>query len=320
MAESTKIEWCDHTFSPWIGCQKVSPACKNCYAEVSSPTRVSRKIGLELWGPSAFRRATAEQGWKDVLKWDRSASLKGKNARVFCASLSDVFEEFNGTVIDHKGNHLDYGLYNIRDKLFDTIISTRYLNWLLLTKRPQNIPKMLPASWLFAPPRNLWLGTTVENQKYAEERIPKLIGATSGDVINFLSVEPMLGPIHLGKVPGHERIKWVICGGESGGKTSRPMSVHWVRMLRDECADLGIPFLFKQWGDFIPIGTVYHGIQWNKDHRHEIDFIKYDGKTYTEYEFDDRDSGMLYLRVGKEKAGRQLDGRTHDDYPRRDAR
>ena len=185
MAENSKIEWTDHTFNPWIGCTKVSAACDHCYAEVATPTRTLRASGAETWGPHAPRRRTSPANWKKPLAWNRQAQAEGRRYRVFCASLADVGD-----------NHASI-LAEWRADLWHLIAATPNLDWLLLTKRPQNIIKMLPHIWGDGWP-NVWIGTTVENQTEADRRIPHLLAVPAA--VRFLSMEPLLGPVDLTRV------------------------------------------------------------------------------------------------------------------------
>jgi len=199
MGDTTAISWCDATFNGWEGCTKVSAGCANCYAE----TRNKRFDGGN-WGKGAPRRRTVASNWRKPLSWDRKAKLAGTRPRVFCSSLSDVFDEEVSDVW--------------RLELFHLIRSTPNLDWLLLTKRPQNIKRHLSAAidafvrtpdvpmetvdWLQAwvdgtPPPNVWLGTTVENQEAADVRIPLLLSVPAA--VRFLSCEPLLGPLDLSK-------------------------------------------------------------------------------------------------------------------------
>lgn len=263
MGEATRIEWCDHTFNPVWGCEKISPACKHCYA-AALDRRWSPLDGH--WGPGSTRRTFGDAHWAEPLKWNRKAEKAGKRARVFCASMADVFED-----------HLDW--LEPRRKLWALIRETPHLDWLLLTKRPENLRRFLP--WAVAPGHqrfwpNVWLGVTAENQEEAEARIPLLL-ATPG-VLHFVSVEPMLGPVTLDfelDRPRFSRLEWVICGGESGAG-ARPMRPEWARDLRDECVDFELEFFFKQWGS--------HGSE--------------------------------LTRIGKKAAGRELDGREWNEVPR----
>jgi len=287
MSENSKIEWTDHTFNPWEGCQKVGPGCDHCYAE----TRNARFSGGQAvnWGPDAPRRRTSAANWRKPLAWNAAHAEffaeHGRRQRVFCASLADVFD-----------NAVDPAW---RADLFRLIEATPNLDWLLLTKRIGNAHQMigealitmsgntsLLPSW---PWPNVWIGASIVNQVDADRDIPKLLALPAR--VRFLSMEPLLGPVDLRqahvapiRLP---RVDWVIVGGESGAG-ARPMHPDWARGLRDQCAAAGVPFLFKQWGEWAPIGQ-----------RRSIL-----GCTLHDME-----------RVGKKAAGRQLDGVQHDGYP-----
>jgi protein gp37 len=314
MTANTKIEWADHTFNPWIGCTKVSPGCDHCYAEALATNR----LGV-AWGQHADRRRTAESTWRQPLAWNRKAEREGRRYRVFCASLADVFD-----------NQVPS---RWREDLWHYIENTPHLDWLLLTKRPQNIEEMLPDARTGTKPwgagwPNVWLGTTVENQAEANRRIPHLLSVPAAK--RFLSCEPLLGPVDLTRIawpagddwPRCDCIKhsprldalagsvmcegccegpealsasidWVISGGESGAG-ARPSHPDWHRSLREQCADAGVPFLFKQWGEWIP----------------EEDAYDLDLKCIEQ----GPPPGGMY-RVGKKAAGRLLDGILHDGVP-----
>lgn len=265
MAEQTAIGWTDSTFNPWIGCTKVSPACDNCYAAVSTPVR-SMKIE---WGPRKPRHRTSASNWRQPRAWNLGHSKfyaeHGRRRRVFCASLADVFD---------KDAPPEW-----RAELFSLVRDTPHLDWLLLTKRIGNVECMTVDALggsardaLHSMPRNVWLGITVANQEEAGRDIPKLLALPAR--VRFLSIEPMLGPIDLshwlvgcdhGSRPGPggvggvtcmecggdgngcQRLGWVICGGESG-RNARPIQAEWVKSLRDQCAAARVPFFFKQWG------------------------------------------------------------------------
>jgi protein gp37 len=328
MAENSKIEWTDHTFNPWMGCTKVSPACKNCYAERD----MDHRYGKVQWGPSGTRVVTSTENWNKPLKWNREAKERGIRYRVFCASLADVFEDWEGTLLTHKGDNVLVcdncgrladdgdlhascqcgrflqrvewaGLDDVRKNLFQLIDNTPNLDWLLLTKRPENITKMLfdPDSLNgFKCRKNVWFGTSVENNEYMH-RIDSLKSVGLLGSVLFLSCEPLLGPMttlgeHL------DGIDWVIAGGESGAN-ARPSHPDWFRDVRDQCESANVPFHFKQWGEWLPI-----------DHANP----SHDGATESSVWRDKPskdDLPMLTLRVGKNRAGRILDDRTHDGLP-----
>lgn len=268
MVENSKIEWCDHTFSPWVGCTKVSAACDHCYAE--SWAKRTGQGGLWL----GERRRTTEGNWRLPVKWNRNAAELGIRYRVFCASLSDVFDNQVPDVW--------------RSDLWALIEDTPYLDWLLLTKRPQNVRKMIWPKWDAGMPTNIWLGTTVENQAEAERRIPHLLKAPAH--IKFLSCEPLLGPILL-RDDWAIDVDWIITGGESG-PCARPTNPQWFRDIRDQCDAAGIWYLHKQNGEFVSVSEVAGN-----------------GLLFT---FED---GRTVRRLGKKLSGRTLDGLTHDEFP-----
>lgn len=308
MAENTAIEWCDATFNPWIGCTKVSPGgCANCYAEVSTPARVKRAAGVETWGPHGQRQRTSAHNWKQPLAWNAAADAfeaeHGRRRRVFCASLADVFDNAVPPVW--------------RSDLFKLIGETPRLDWLLLTKRIGNAFAMMPFGWQdFGTPPNVWIGATVVDQAEADRDIPKLLETPAA--VRFLSIEPMLGPISfegIFSMPHNpadgtnalEVIDWVICGGESG-HNARPMHPDWARSLRDQCAAAGTPFLFKQWGEWLPEGQ--HAA-------HPVAPSLYDRRWCTADDGDDRytSTAAAVHRIGKKHAGRLLNGAEHNGFP-----
>jgi protein gp37 len=281
MAKDSRIEWTHHTFNPWWGCVKVSPGCKHCYAETWA-----RRIGQDLWGPKAPRRELSPAYWKQPIAWNAEAERAKKRARVFCASMADVFEDRRE--LDDK-----------RTRLWEVIASTPNLDWLLLTKRPQNVARLAP--WGEAWPANVWLGATAENQKWLERRVEILVSLPAR--VLFLSCEPLLGPLDLSRwVDGarrgqHRAIDWIIAGGESGHH-ARPMHPEWLTGVRDQCREAGIKFLFKQWGNWRPVAP------------HDVN--GYRSKTV----FLSTGNGVILANMGKKVAGRTLQGRTWDEFPR----
>jgi protein gp37 len=231
MGEISNIEWCDSTFNPWEGCQKVGPGCDNCYAEARN-ARWNGGTAVN-WGPGALRRRTSPTNWKKPKLWNRDAAqffeLHGRKRRVFCASLADVFD--NAVEVEWR---LD---------LFKLIEKTPNLDWLLLTKRIGNVPDMLPLSWREGLPPNVWLGISVVTQEEADRDIPKLFDVPAG--IRFLSCEPLLERISFDPVDLHT-VDWVIVGGESGPKARDNGFLSNARWIRDQCAAAGVPFFGKQ--------------------------------------------------------------------------
>lgn len=260
MGKNTTIAWTDHTFNPWIGCQKISPGCQFCYAERETFVRMQQANGIKLWGPNSVRHHTTVNYWAEPLRWNNQVywqctkcTWRGKmemkvgqicplcgskislaRQRVFCASLADVFED---------GPTLDMW----RAQLFDLIAETPNLDWLILTKRIDIAAEMLPTEWLHGIwPRNAWIGTSVENQEYYDRRVPFLAKLDRAP-IRFLSIEPMLGPIRLYREAEVVGFNWVIVGGESGPRC-RPFDPEWARQIKFECGSIGVPFFMKQLG------------------------------------------------------------------------
>jgi protein gp37 len=278
MAKNSSIEWTHHTFNPWWGCSKVSPACQHCYAETWA-----KRVGQDVWGARSARRFFGERHWQEPLHWNEEARRSNVRRRVFCASMADIFE-----------SRAD--LKSEREKLWALVEQTSSLDWLLLTKRPQNIARLCP--WSKEWPDNVWLGTTVENQRWATIRLPQLLQFSAKR--RFLSCEPLLGPLDLTTWTSERPrnlhpIDWVIAGGESG-PNARAMLPGWARNLRDQCHKLRIPFHFKQWGHWAPART----------------------KTDSAKPFWDEVDNKLIRMVplGKKSAGRSLDGKTWDEVPK----
>jgi protein gp37 len=270
MAENSKIEWTDHTLNPWVGCTKVSPGCDHCYAEGWAKRT---KDGAALW--QGERRRTTAENWRKPLKWNKQAEAEGRRYRVFCASLADVFD-----------NQVSW---EWRKDLWLLIKETPHLDWLLLTKRPQNIAKMLPPSWGNGW-HNVWLGASTENREEMLRRGRAL--KTIPAAVHFWSAEPLLED--LGTIPADIMPSWIIAGGESG-PGARPMHPDWARSLRDQCASAGVAFFMKQWGEYVDADHLPDGIAAGMDPfcYHGVDF----------------------LRIGKARAGRLLDGVEHNEFP-----
>jgi protein gp37 len=177
--------------------------------------------------------------------------ISGTFLNVFCASLADVFEE-------HTNEPLEQWREDLHKNL---ILETPNLNWQILTKRPENIAKFYNGREI---PFNVWLGTSVESQEWAEKRIPHLLANDAP--VRFLSCEPLLGPLDLRPwLGGKNHIEWVIAGGESGDGW-RAMNPDWVRSIRDQCQEFGVPFFFKQWAHRFAGGAGYEldGREWSE--------------------------------------------------------
>jgi protein gp37 len=240
----TKIQWTDHTFNPWRGCTKVSPGCANCYAEKQSHRNPAV---LGEWGPDGKRSIASEAYWKQPLAWNRAARAAGERRRVFCASLADVFEQRPDLAAP-------------RSRLFRLIDKTPHLDWLLLTKRPQNIESMWHSQtyaddagreWGDCVPtrqrflrKNVWLGTSVEDQERSS-RIDQLAASRDLAAVLFLSVEPLLGPLDLAT--------WLDRDLETRGPQGPiwgAFNLAWARALRKQCQHAGVAFFLKQVGEY----------------------------------------------------------------------
>lgn len=303
MADHTKIEWADATVNFWAGCTKVSPACDNCYAEKMA----GRLWGLK-WGPGE-RRQHFLGAVETLAKLDRKAQKLGTRLSVFINSLSDLF--------DNEVDDAD------RMDAFEAMAMFRNLVFLALTKRIGNVAPYLQRDSLafdLIGEGRVWLGITVCNQPEADRDIPKLQAVPAAK--RFLSLEPLLGPVDLVKskavrsmcktcAAGQSKgcvidqpgpfVDWVIVGGESG-PNARPMHPDWVRSLRDQCKVAGVPFLFKQWGEWMP-----------------YDFLDQAARAATQAKDWQRahgsDFGRGLVRIGKKAAGRLLDRVEHNGRP-----
>lgn len=341
MSENTSIEWADHTFNSWEGCQKVGPGCDHCYAEVRN-ARFAGGTAIN-WGPTAPRRRTSAANWKKPLAWNAAAAdfmaAHGRRQRVFCASLADVFD-----------NAVDPAW---RVDLLELIAKTPNLDWLLLTKRIGNAHGMLDAAlevmshglteWAEVPWPNVWIGTTIVNQAEADRDIPKLLAVPAAR--RFLSIEPLLGAVDLTAAflpcPNSNGVQmdpstgayeccaecdytgigpeigldWVIVGGESG-PSARPMHPDWARDLRDQCAAAGVPFLFKQWGEWAPGECAENTLAMRTVQVADLSFGgEWQYQTIAGNSEFHRDDEPTVYRAGKKAAGRRLDGVQHDGFP-----
>lgn len=286
VSENTKIEWCDHTWNPWRGCTKVSPGCANCYAE-----RLSKRNPAVFgkWGKGKPR--VLAKSWNNPVRWNRKIESK-----IFAWDLlkeihgpSDAFLKWEGfisprkeTVFPSLCDWLDDEVpIKWLERFIELIHKTQNLKWLLLTKRPENFVSRLREvqrhmtvdpldivdridAWISGDrvPQNVWVGTSVEDQQRADERIPKLLKIPAK--LRFLSVEPLLGPVEFERVPREgcstsdfrekwmDGIEWVIIGGESGPR-SRPCNVTWVKSIVRQCAAVEVPCFVKQLGRFVDI-------------------------------------------------------------------
>lgn len=239
MGKGSAIVWTDNTMNFWVGCVKPPdrPGCANCYA-----ASMAKRAGWDVWGSNKPRRITAAANWKQPLKWDREAREAGKRVRVFAMSLGDFLED-------------RADLVEARTRACEIIERTTSLDWLILTKRIDNAGLLPWEPRRF--PSNVRMGITVENQEIADRDVPKLLALNCK---NFVSVEPMLGPIDGLVAPRRcnngfancvswlPRVDWAIVGAESkpGKGIGRPIDLAWVRSVRDQCAEWRVPFMYKQ--------------------------------------------------------------------------
>lgn len=320
MAENSAIEWTHHTVNFWWGCAKVSPACAHCYAEGQAA-----RFYPGLWGPEGDRRVRLEAACREAFRYERQAVKEGRRLRVFTNSMADFFEDrrdldqvrLEALEVIRQTPHLDWLILTKRSEAILGLLAR--VQGIALEGAPIDRNPALAEYlgwWLCGkPPANVWLGTTVEDQERADRRIPALLRVPAA--VRFVSMEPLLGPVNLcglglhkgwcpthdfpggfchGPCPDDRRLDWVICGGESGPK-ARPMHPDWARGLRDQCAAAGVPFLFKQWGEWAP------------------DCLCLRPAICPEVKRPEPGKPGCMFRCGKKAAGRLLDGQMHDAYP-----
>lgn len=317
MSDKTKIEWTDSTWNPLTGCTRVSPGCTNCYIDWAPPFRINDRHFRDKDGNRSHAIGSSTGVLLHPDRLDQPLRWR-KPRRVFVNSLSDLFHE------DVPDEYIA--------EIFEVMALAPQHTFQVLTKRHGRMRSLLN-SWardgmvadpgwryggkpqgsmrhtssLWTPPPNVWLGVTVEDQQRADLRIPALLDTPAA--VRFLSCEPLIGSVCLdwfhssdGHSPGTDLpcelwppgIDWVIAGGESG-KDARPMHPDWARSLRDQCAAADVPFFFKQWGEWCPEDQSPQDVTIPAQVMH--------------------DCATDAIRLGKRKAGRELDGHTHDGYP-----
>ncbi len=312
----SKIEWCDVTWNPITGCTPVSEGCEHCYARRMA-RRLAGRFGYPL-PPHDFEPIYHHDRMGEPSRWR-------KPKRIFVCSMGDIFHEHLFCV----------DVWHVFGKMEAL---TRH-SFMVLTKRPERMAGVIPEIWRTArgvqAPPNIWLGTSVENQARADERIPWLIKTPAK--VRFLSIEPMLGPVDLSgylsiasskatvcwatKGPLNATIEWVIVGGETG-PGARPMHPDWVRSIRDQCQAAGVPFFFKGWGDWVAVADPQNnGI--DKDNSEVFDCTIVDSTdrkrigTREKRAWTSKGEAYRMEKVGKKKAGRKLDGREWNEFPER---
>jgi protein gp37 len=289
VADNSSIEWTDATWNPVRGCAIVSKGCTNCYAmrqahrssgaggAYEGLTKLSK--GGPVWtGKVRLVPELLEQ----PLQWRRPRLI-------FVNSMSDLF---------HEDVPVEF-IYS----LWCVMAAARRHRFQILTKRAARMREVLTAApFTCQVLDNVWLGVSVEDQVAADERIPQLLATPAA--VRWISAEPLLGLVDLiGKdeqgsalheYEGRPRLDGIVAGGESG-PGARPMHPQWARYLRDQCRGAGVPFFFKQWGNWAP--------------------CPFDSGGHVASDQEKLLDGTWLLKVGKKSAGRELDGRTHDEYP-----
>lgn len=317
---TTKIQWTDAVWNPVVGCSKVSAGCTHCYAEVmanrlsANPATAKRYAGTIRKGKWTGQVNTVEQVLDDPRHWT-------KPRRVFVNSMSDLFHE-----------SVPFGFILC---VYDIMMVCPQHTFQVLTKRPkralefyrywEDLPIHAHGQY---PPKNIWLGVSVENQQAADERIPILLEIDAA--VRFLSCEPLLGQVDLVKLGTHwlgpasaslgmnDGVDWVIIGGESGPR-ARPMHPAWARSLRDQCQEAGVPFFFKQWGEWLPDSQIikYDPRHWTRFAKAKFGTLDVDG-TWSPgvypAKFPVEQQECMY-RLGKKNSGDLLDGKMWHEFP-----
>lgn len=335
----SKIEWTEQTWNPIGGCTKVSPGCANCYAvsfahrHANNPTVGDKYKGLTV------KHSNGKVDWSGKIHlYPERLEIplrRKKPTMYFVNSMSDLFHE-------------DVP-FEFIDKVFAVMAICIEHTFQVLTKRPKRMAEYFSQSGLNerleevadvllvktgglhdalnnVPLPNVWLGVSVENQAAADERIPLLLQTPAA--IRFLSCEPLLGPVDLRPSwmnPTRQNdnpVSWVICGGESS-PNARPMHPDWARGLRDQCKAANIPFYFKQWGEW-GVNEIKACAFLSKNRSSQLNVVVSETKSekpiaYYAYPSKGNDEiGAIETmsRLGKHRAGRTLDGQTHDEYPK----
>lgn len=333
MSDNSKIEWTDATWNPATGCTKVSPGCDHCYAD----TFAERFRGVAgHYFENGFDVQLRPDKLDQPLRWT-------KPRRIFVNSMSDLFhqdvpEDYIAkvwTVMAATPQHT-YQILTKRHARMRSVV--RRIAWrtptteerqqgvhgsIAYVQRDESLNDHLGAPHVLP---NVWLGVSVENQQWADIRIPALLDTPAA--VRWISAEPLLGPIDLRNVRGidalwldwmggptggtgalHPLLDWVVAGGESG-PGARPMHPEWARSMRDQCQKADVPYLFKQWGTWHP-QPIY-----STDDRHHV--VMPDGRDrgtpWPGWGIDQPDA-VVMERVGRKAAGRELDGRTWDEFP-----
>lgn len=339
------IVWTDQTWNPIRGCTRVSAGCENCYAEAMAarfcgagqPYEGTINPETKRW--NSMVRLVPEK-LEEPLHWTRPR-------RIFVNSMSDLFhpsvpDEYIDKVFAVMAlcpQHTFQVLTKRPERMRNYLSEYPGFRWIDAIRKIQPPPdgKGVLLNTTSGALPNVWLGVTVENQQAADERIPLLLQTPAA--VRWVSVEPMLGRVdlceHFGmwwnstmrcfessgrefnRPRGERGIDWVVCGGESGPK-ARQMHPDWVCSLRDQCKAAGVPFMFKQWGEWMPEANMTHTMRMADNGSQECLYVRLDGGTHW-IDKDDHEeysaSDVRMTKVGKKTAGRLLDGVLHDEYP-----
>lgn len=314
--QNSKIEWCDHTVNLWWGCYEVNKACDNCCAKQLA----NRYHGPDLLWDQQGPRMYIKSAFNDLRRYQKMAAEKGIIYRVFINSMSDLFEK-SMPLVDHKHEPMlvdgepGYPLMTdeVRQWFFAEVSHFPNLFFIMLTKRPSNIPKMVPYGWLINPPANVIYMTSCPDQESLDTLLPQLLKVPGK---HGLSLEPLIDRVSICDAVRKyqfkefgsfhstffgDKIQWVICGGESGNhKDIRPMHPDWARSVRDECVSARVPFFFKQWGEHLPACQSWESAQVRPA---QFPSPNTPGKM------------NIYYRPGKHMAGSVLDGHVWKEFP-----
>ena len=327
MSARTSIEWCEATWNPVVGCSVVSPGCTNCYAMRDAWRKNTNPKTPQYHGLT--KKVNGKPVWTGEIRVVDHAVTKPlrwrKPRMIFVNSMSDLFAAPEHVIAEVYAvmcladQHIYQVLTKRGERMRDTLMHKGF--WEQVDAAANRLAGGQTDFDRTNPPPNVWLGVSTEDQRRANERIPLLLDTPAA--VRWISAEPLLGPIDLARVahwngnPDHYfhvlegyvidpsqsdcgKVDWVVTGGESG-PGSRPARPEWFRSLRDQCEAAGVPFFFKQHGDWL----------WADDLLTFEQAARLAGKRQYEHHSD----GGTAIRVGKKRAGKLLDGREHLEFP-----
>lgn len=318
MAENSKIGWCHHTVNLWWGCYEVHKGCDNCYAKKLANRYHGPDVLWEQQGP----RMAIKSAFNDIRRYQKRAAAENTRYYIFMNSMSDIFEKPMPVVNAQHEKILIPGILEmqydtgmIRSEFFKIVDECPHLIFLLLTKRPSNITKMIPADWLENPRPNVMFGTSIVDNTSLEALYKHLIDVPG---LHFLSLEPLIEGINLRPYFLYKKPDWVIVGGESGSMDIRPMNSIWVENIKADCDGANglpgkpIPFFLKQWGNWMPlkppVGPV--GMSPYADGSRRMNH--YEQNISHRYK---RSNGQLFYYTDSHNEDGLLDGVEHKNFP-----